>query len=195
MKEFGAGAVLMLALHFLVWKNPFLLLCTWTVFQTWYMLDHDEHLMLPHIKHHTQVDSLYAIYINVKGDARKNILRPQMQKILKIEEWWPDKKLKKVVREWGRENTDTFYSVLFQFLSLFMPGMKLNRINFQKKKKKHHHYFFDPIQIHWSGSVTFSHCQLSRSFVRLIFNRFTDKHGQLFLFVSKFERSGKMARR
>jgi len=98
--EFGGGAIFMLLLHFFVFKDPFLLIITYIIFQVlklrffllvsyafkvWYMWDHDENLKFPHVFHHTRVDSLYAIYLNVKGDARRNILRPRMAKLVQLD--------------------------------------------------------------------------------------------------------------
>ncbi len=42
--EFGGGAVVIYGAHFLVFQDPLLLMVTYSVFQIWYMWDHDEAL-------------------------------------------------------------------------------------------------------------------------------------------------------
>jgi len=76
--EFAGPALSVLAMHFLLWKNDFTLVLTWTVFQLWYAYDHDESLRLPHCKHHEQLNSLYVIYSSFKGNPAGNKLRDHM---------------------------------------------------------------------------------------------------------------------
>jgi sterol desaturase/sphingolipid hydroxylase (fatty acid hydroxylase superfamily) len=42
--EFGGGSLVIYGGHFLVFRDQFLLLFTYTLFQLWYMYDHDEGL-------------------------------------------------------------------------------------------------------------------------------------------------------
>ena len=77
--EFGGPGLFLLGMHYTIWKkNDALLLVTYLIFQVWYAVDHDETLQLYHVKHHTYTDSLYSIYINIKGDPKKNILKEQI---------------------------------------------------------------------------------------------------------------------
>ena len=78
--EFGGPGIYLLGMHYFIWKqNDALLLITYLIFQLWYAFDHDETLQLYHTKHHTNTDSLYSIYVNMKGDPKKNILKEQMK--------------------------------------------------------------------------------------------------------------------
>ena len=91
---------MMLAYYFLVGKSEAVLglsslfMTMWWVFGfsdplpfllihplTRYTMDHDEHMGLPHVKHHINIDSLYSIYTNVRGDARLNLLRGVMKQV------------------------------------------------------------------------------------------------------------------
>lgn len=80
--EFAGPAAALLGMHFVVWnKDQAVLLVTYIVFQLWYAYDHDEHLGLPHIKHHSACDSLYLIYTTVRrGNPKRNELRERMQR-------------------------------------------------------------------------------------------------------------------
>jgi hypothetical protein len=77
--EFTGPLLTILVLHYTVWRQDQLtLLVTYTIFQLWYAYDHDEHLRLYHIRHHATCDSLYAIYIHVKGAPAHNVLQKHM---------------------------------------------------------------------------------------------------------------------
>eukprot|EP00571_Detonula_confervacea_P016993 CAMPEP_0172308042 /NCGR_PEP_ID=MMETSP1058-20130122/8760_1 /TAXON_ID=83371 /ORGANISM="Detonula confervacea, Strain CCMP 353" /LENGTH=239 /DNA_ID=CAMNT_0013020375 /DNA_START=177 /DNA_END=897 /DNA_ORIENTATION=+ len=85
--EFSGPAISLLLMHFIVWRDPFVLMVTFVIFQIWYALDHDESLKTYHYAHHTHNNSLYAIYINVKGKPRSNLLRDYMRKIVEKDEY------------------------------------------------------------------------------------------------------------
>jgi len=76
--EFAGPAVVLLGLHFLLWKDQFTLLITYLIFLHWYTFDHDDTLQLYHYTHHTDCDSVYVPYSNVRGDPKKNLLRDKM---------------------------------------------------------------------------------------------------------------------
>lgn len=72
----------LLGMHYLVWnKDELALLVTYLIFQLWYAYDHDEMLGLYHTVHHARCNSLYAIYCNVKGSPRCNLLQQQVRKL------------------------------------------------------------------------------------------------------------------
>lgn len=76
--EFSGPVTALIGMHFFVWQDQFSLLVSFVVLQLWYAYDHDNGINLYHVDHHRQINSLYAIYINIKGDPKKNILRDQM---------------------------------------------------------------------------------------------------------------------
>jgi sterol desaturase/sphingolipid hydroxylase (fatty acid hydroxylase superfamily) len=76
--EFAGPALSLLAMHMFVWKDEGVLLYTFIIFQLWYAFDHDEHLNLFHVEHHTKCDSLYVIYSNFKDSGKDNLLKHYM---------------------------------------------------------------------------------------------------------------------
>jgi hypothetical protein len=61
-----AGPVGVLALtHMFLWnENTNILLVSYMALQTWYALDHDEYLKLPHYMHHMAINSRYNVYFD-----------------------------------------------------------------------------------------------------------------------------------
>jgi sterol desaturase/sphingolipid hydroxylase (fatty acid hydroxylase superfamily) len=72
--EFSGPIAALIAMHLLYFRDPWGLVVSATVLQVWYALDHDEHLALPHTRHHTLIDSMYTIYIarKLEGDATRD---------------------------------------------------------------------------------------------------------------------------
>lgn len=92
--EFGLPAVGLFAVHFGVFHDQAILLITYLIFQLWYAYDHDECLNFYHCQHHRDCDSLYAIYIKLKGNPRRNVLRNKLMQLDKKYQWnlaWPKK--------------------------------------------------------------------------------------------------------
>lgn len=93
--EFSGPALSLFALHFGVFQDQATFLVTYIVFQLWYSYDHEEYLNTYHAEHHRTCNSVYAIYTNVKGDAKANFLRERIRKTVPTLEW-PALKEKKV---------------------------------------------------------------------------------------------------
>lgn len=73
--EFTGPIAFTLLLHFVAWKNAAVLAVSSTLIQVWYALDHDEYANLFHIAHHQHIDSLYSIYITIRGPPKANLLK------------------------------------------------------------------------------------------------------------------------
>jgi len=74
--EFAGPVASILATHFLLWKqDQLVLVVSYLVLQTWYALDHDEYLRLYHYAHHLSVDAVYTIYIKVRDDPSRDLVR------------------------------------------------------------------------------------------------------------------------
>ena len=84
--EFAGPVVVgVLGTHYYLWnQDQATLVITLLIVLIWYACDHDEHLNLYHIEHHSKCDSLYAIYCNIRGNPKHNILQQQMKQKLKM---------------------------------------------------------------------------------------------------------------
>jgi len=61
-------------------KDPWGLLLSLYVMQTWYLLDHDENVRAPHWFHHKFIDSEYNAYTAIKIHAIKDQLRNRVKR-------------------------------------------------------------------------------------------------------------------
>lgn len=61
--EFSGPVVSTLLMHHYIWKNNTTLIFTVLTVHLWYALDHSATLKLPHTKHHSQINSLFTIYL------------------------------------------------------------------------------------------------------------------------------------
>lgn len=89
--EFTAPALSLFLMHWHVWRDDFVLLYSYILFQFWYAYDHDEHIRAYHVQHHADCDSLYAIYCNWRGVPAKNLLRNHMRREGLLTERGPQK--------------------------------------------------------------------------------------------------------
>mmetsp|Transcript_28737 Transcript_28737/g.39765 ORF Transcript_28737/g.39765 Transcript_28737/m.39765 type:complete len:243 (+) Transcript_28737:87-815(+) len=80
MLEFSLpGVVPILTYHFLFQSN-WVLVFTIFLQSTWYSMDHDESLKLPHFSHHKYIDSSYNIYIKTKDRSQKDLVRKMVKR-------------------------------------------------------------------------------------------------------------------
>mmetsp|Transcript_64255 Transcript_64255/g.139876 ORF Transcript_64255/g.139876 Transcript_64255/m.139876 type:complete len:332 (+) Transcript_64255:173-1168(+) len=82
--EFSGPILIAILSSLAVLKDPFSFVITVVAIGTWYGMDHEEWLNLPHCDHHKHIDSIYAIYskaklqsdkLNAKGDFVKNTVK------------------------------------------------------------------------------------------------------------------------
>ena len=64
LAEFSGPVIILLFLHNFIWKDNTTLYISTLILHLWYALDHSANLKLPHVKHHTYINSLFSIYIN-----------------------------------------------------------------------------------------------------------------------------------
>jgi len=61
--EFSGPVMIVLFFSLLIFKDPFLMLLSFSSVLTWYLLDHDEYLKTPHWDHHKYMNSNYPVYM------------------------------------------------------------------------------------------------------------------------------------
>jgi len=74
--EFSGPVIAVLALHQWVWKDFMTLFLSVLILHLWYALDHSANLGLPHTKHHSQLNTVFTIYIRQRcSGKRKDLVR------------------------------------------------------------------------------------------------------------------------
>jgi len=73
--EFTGPALFVFIMCIFVWKDPMVLMFSLAAQATWYSLDHDEYLRLPHWYHHTYINSNYPIYTPLKSHDKLDGVR------------------------------------------------------------------------------------------------------------------------
>lgn len=74
--EFSGPVIAVLALHQFVWKDFMSLFCSVLILHLWYALDHSANMKLPHTKHHSQLNTIFTIYIRHRcSGKRKDLVR------------------------------------------------------------------------------------------------------------------------
>jgi len=73
--EFTGPVLCILFLCALVWKDPMVLMLSLSVQLSWYGIDHDEYLRLPHWYHHSKINSNYSIYASLRSHDKREGVR------------------------------------------------------------------------------------------------------------------------
>lgn len=84
--EFSGPVLAILGMHAVVWQDTNTLLLSTILLHVWYALDHSALIKLPHTKHHSQVNSMYCIYITkhfTNYDFGEEKVKLKLKKIIK----------------------------------------------------------------------------------------------------------------
>ena len=69
--EFSGPVISIILMHVFVWKNTASLFLSTIVLHLWYALDHSANLKLPHSKHHSQLNTVFTIYLKQRCTCRR----------------------------------------------------------------------------------------------------------------------------
>lgn len=69
--EFSGPVISIILMHIFVWQNTATLFSSALVLHLWYALDHSANLKLPHTKHHSQLNTVFTIYLKRRCICRR----------------------------------------------------------------------------------------------------------------------------
>jgi hypothetical protein len=90
--EFFVPAGAVLVMNEVLLKDHFAAICSIATMLTWYLLDHDVLMELPHAMHHKFINTVYSAYINVRTHHKNDVVAKTVKRV-KTAEIVPDTNL------------------------------------------------------------------------------------------------------